>query len=454
MTRTGRGHVQWARACYGVDLHEDGARVVHAVRSRSGIRCTELKVGDLSGREDDAVCVGALSARESLMRWLEAPYGATDKAERVLPTLLDIQLPFALEDCVYAFLDVIRTAEGTTRALAVAARKSDVEKKLGMFGAEGVDPVVLDHEGVALWSRTLEERPVKSGSRMPRALIHLDGRRSTLVIGRGTELLGVHGVRPGDTGQIVRMLHAQLGAHNGGDGREIEWVWSGPGAMDGGAVSQMHQELQDEWPVRSYVHDAPEYFLARALATRALQPGPLRCNLRTDEFTHDRIAQRARGRAMLTAGVVLVSGILLCCVNPVVKLIGNSKLGSADRAFKTLAESLAPGQVREAKGQHALGIVRSELEKETAALQPFLAAFEPSLGELLVSAMKTGKKNDLRYEMLSLSREKIEVRGTSSDWNSFAGLLSLLGVGERHLNRRDAGADERIPFSIVADRKR
>ena len=453
MTEVRRGYVQWAGTCYGVDLQEDGIRVVRAVRSRSGVRCAEVPESEVNGLGDDAVCVGALSTRESLMRWLVAPYGATDKAERVLPTLLDIQLPFALEDCAYSFLNVISTAEGTTHALAVAARKSDVERKLGRLGARGLDPVVLDHEGVALWSQSIGERPVGREARTPRVLIHLAGERSTVAIGRGRKILSVHGGKARDTGQIIRMLHAQLGPYEPG-GREVEWVWSGPGAADEGTVSDMHRRLSAAWPGGSYVHDDPELFLARALATRGVQAGPLRCNLRRGEFTHERILRRSRRRSVTAAVALLAAGVLLCCVNPAIKLIVDSKEAAVDREFRRLAESLAPGQVRGAKGEHALGIVRAELEKETASLAPFLAAFEPSLGDLVVSVVKAGKRTGLRYEMLSLGLEKVEVRGTAEDWNGPAELLPLLGASERHLARGDAGVDERIPFSIIAERKR
>jgi len=454
MTQTGKGYLQWAGTCYGVDLQDDGARVVSAARSRSGVRCTEVRDARLSRLGDGAVCVGGLSARESLVRWLEAPYSAIDKAERVLPTLLDIQLPFPLEDCVFSFLDVIRTPEGTTRALAVAARKSDVERKLRLFGDHGVDPVVLDQEGVALWSQSIEERPPGGNSSAGRVLIHLSGARSVLVVGRGTGILGVHALRAGDTGQVIRMLHAQLGVRDGPTPGEVEWFWSGPGAEDGVAVSEMQERLQKEWPGRSYVHEAPEYFLARALATRALRTGPLRCNLRGGEFTHESMARRARGRARAAAAVVLASGLLLCAASPSARLISGRKIDAANTVFKTTAESLISGPLGPAKGEDALRIVRSELAGETDSLEPFVAAFEPSLSDLLLAVMETGKDNDLRYEVVSLGRDRIEVRGTSSDWNSFSELLSVLGVSEKHLRRKDAGADERIPFSIVADRGR
>ncbi|MCK5849383.1 MAG: hypothetical protein KAH23_00605 [Kiritimatiellae bacterium] len=456
MAEKEKGNLYWGKTCYGVDLQDDTPVVVRGTRDRSSVKCVRVDPADIMYRGDlraGAFCVGTVSARESLIRRLEAPYGGISKARKVFPTLLDIQLPFPLEDCVHSFLDVVRTGSETVCSLAIAARKDDVEKNLRLYAAVGMNPAVLDHEGLALWTQSLNE--IHAGSLYPscRIVVYLGKTYTTLVFGRGETLISAHSIKTGDEGRIKRLLQTQFGQSDGDAGRnpEVVWMWCGPGASNDGRVNELHSRLSIDWSGPLVIHDDPETFLARALAVRALQSGQLRCNLRLGRFMHDAITRRNRKRVMKTAILFLVSGLLLCGAMPAVKTIIERKNTRMKDVFGMLVEDLAPGQVGNAKGRDALGIIRSELEKERKELEPFRAAFRPSLRRTIASIMEIGKKNGLRYETISLSENRVEISGSAEDWNSFAELLSFLNVSGDKIKRKDAQADERIPFTIRSD---
>jgi len=444
--------MQWEKACYGVDLEGNKLVVVRAERSRGHVKCASVAAHDLTFRESlqkGAACIGCLSARESFTRWLEAPFSSFRKARKVLPTLLDIELPFPLEECLSCFVGERQADDNRTRALAVVARITDVRKKLAALSAKGVNPVALDQEGLALWTQTLRDLPpgTDSAQDAPRVLVSLGSEHWTLVVGRGRDFMNAHGVRARDVSQINRLLRVSLEGS-----RQIQWVWTGPGASHAPLVADLLKRLGSDWPGPSFVHDEPETFLARALATRALLPEPLRCNLRSGEWTHPSIVEEARRQLVRAAVLLLSGGILLCALNLGVRTLLIKREARIDRAFASLADRMAGYHVK-AKGQHALKIVCEKVNAQRQELEPFLDVFRPSLTVLIASAVDIAVTHDLRYEMLSLSRKHVAIRGTAVDWNRCDRLSEYFeqeGIAVK-LHRAEVLDDERIPFTIVSE---
>ena len=161
------------RVCYGVTLAGGVAVTVRAWRSSGGtVRQAVLTPGETAVRRPPAgglaesarsggVTVGCLAVQESLTLWLNSPLASRAKAEKVLPALLDIQLPFPVEDCLYRFVEFRRTPEGTVSALVCAARREAIQACLERYQAQGTDPMLLDHEGLALWTQSLVEWPAE-----------------------------------------------------------------------------------------------------------------------------------------------------------------------------------------------------------------------------------------------------------------------------------------------------
>ena len=218
------------KTAYGVDVQGDTVVVVRGERSRAGVKHSSVAGGadslDAAVREGAVVAAG-LSSAGSFTRWLEAPFAGTRKTRKVLPTLLDIELPFALEDCIYSFLGLERTLAGKTRALAVVARRGDVEAKLRSLNELGVDPVLLDQEGLALWTQSLAEKPLPPGSSdRARVVVYLGVNRSCVAIGKGGAYLCSHGLTSAEPAHISRILRAKTDAGQD-QGVDIEWFWTG-----------------------------------------------------------------------------------------------------------------------------------------------------------------------------------------------------------------------------------
>ena len=457
--------LQWRRVCYGIDPEGPDHGIVRAVQSRGRVSCSTVDSSDPLFRQDVArgvPCATCLSSRESFARWIEAPFSSPAKAAKVFPTLLDIQLPFPLESCSYAFLSPTRTDRKTTRALAVAARLSDIEKSIEPFKTRGTDPAVLDQEALALWTQSVREIPPAAGKEPARRLlVHLGLDHATLVIGRGATFLNAHPMKTASADQIGRLLRAHLAGESPApagepaarrtDAASTQWVWAGTGAADPQAVAALHSALAAAWPGTSQIHAEPATFLARAIAVRALLPGPLRCNLRAGPLVHPLIARRTRGQTVKAALLCLAAGLFLCAANVSYQVLIQRKEARIDQALVALRDRVAGFRVGAAKGEQARRIVQEAVTKREAALRPFRRAFEPSLGRVVLGLLEAGARQRLRFDVMSLSREDVTLGGAGPAWNSAEPLIPLLlkeGYKVGPLKRKDALDDGRIPFTI------
>ncbi len=415
---------------------------VRAERVRGRVVCSPVDAGAIERLAAEGLPVaGVMSERESFTRWVEAPYASTSKARKVFPTLLDIQLPFALDACVYTFIDVGRTAGGSSRGLAVAARRTHVNDKLAAFEARGLDPVVLDQAGLALWTQALREDAPRDSS-APRVVAWLDESHLTLVKGQGATFVSAHTVRADDRD---RMRHLAGTAEP--EAPHATWIWCGPAATPE-RVDALWQALGE--PGARHTVAEPATFLLRAVATRALLPGPYRSNLRCDDLTHAALKRRDRRRGILALSLALGAAVLLAAADGVALWTLQARTRSVEESVSGEIDALAGYHVT-ARGRDALRAVQDAVQERRDRMAPFVVAMEPSLVTKLVSLMETARDNGLYFDTVLLSPERTEVRGTSPDWNQCEVILPILaedGVPPE-LKRGDALASERIPFTIL-----
>ncbi len=456
-----------ARICYGVTGSGPNPVIVRARRGAGGrVRQAVVTSANaaawrhwlLDSAQPDAAVVGCVTVQESLTLWLQAPFASISKAAKVLPSLLDVQLPFPLESCHYRFVDIRRMPDGTTHALAVAARVENIRARLEICRAQRWNPVLLDHEGLALWTQSREECPLPPDAR--RIVLHADLDHVSLVIGQGDRYGNAHSVQAvlpaagsdsqavvaGLVGRLQRILRAEIQGT-----APIHWMACGTGARNEPLIKGLHQALAGEWPGPLTIHREPEAFLARALGTRALNRGALRCNLRVHELAHPALLRQIRVHKLTTAALFMAAGLLLCGLNLGWRLLVAQREAGLKQAVSSLAAELAPGvtiqygqEIREAKK-----IAAQRLERET----PFLDAFEPSLAGTLTELIRAGKAQGVTYETLTLQRQNFTLTGASDDWDQCERLavrLKELGYAVQ-LERQEAVADVQVQFSIKGE---
>lgn len=465
------------RVCYGIMLTGGGAVAVRAWRSSGGtVRQALLAPADMAAHRQEQVesersgglTVGCLAVQESLTLWLHSPLTSRAKAEKVLPSLLDIQLPFPVENCLYQFVEFRRTPEGTVSALVCAARREAIQACLDRYQAQGADPMLLDHEGLALWTQSLLELPARpsQGSAPYRALVCLANDHITLVTGCGERYGNAHslqmpsghaqtnpesdeGRKAADDDLVNRLqliLHADLPSGVG-----VQWLFCGERAGDPAVVEMLHRSLTLVWPGPLTLIKDPAAFLARALCVRALKRGPLRCNLRQQVFAHRAVLRAADGRARAAAVSILMAGLLLVGFSLGSHLLGEWRFNRAKSAITALAGELAPGAM--IPYGREIPEVQKALEKQAPQTAPFLDAFAPSLAVRLAEVIKAGQASSVRFETLSLKRNSLTLSGVTEDWDQCGQLekrLKALGYTVK-LDRQDAVAEAEVRFTVNAE---
>jgi len=413
-------------------------------RGRLVFREADLSAASAAGAPPVCAC---LSAGESLVQWITAPFPSLSKARKVLPTLLDIAMPFSVEDCVVEFLDAHRGEGGRVQALAVAARNVQVAGRLDACRRAGFDPVSLDPEALVLWTQSLRELPAgRDGGQAPRAVLSADPDRFCLVVGKGARPLGAHLFRSLSAQELVRLLSARLGPA----ASPARWCLCGSLAGDPAVRRAVCEELPAEWRAGVDVHADPRSFVARGLATRALLPGPLRVNLRTGAHAHAVTESRAGKSARAAAALLLAAALAVCAADIFAMARMRAARATVDAEFSALRDRLL-GYKLAVKGERAVSVVAAELESRKQKTRPFLAAFSPSLVTRAGMIMDIAKRDSLRFDSLTITPGSIAVSGTAAGWNGWSGLAAALAAEGYRTNVKPgtAGPDGRVPFAVA-----
>ncbi len=440
------------RIGYGVD-QDDGVRVVVCAHRRRGRTVFDSpRVGpDVRIETGSGFCpvAAALSSGQAVLRLLSAPFSRPSKAVRVLPSLLEAGLPFSLEQCIALFPEVRRSGPASVAALGAAALKSSITVRREALERAGVPVTRLDHEGIALWTRSLADEP-PSAPDEPRAVVYVSPTRISLALGRGPVLEAAYGTARG-SGEAPSGARRALQAWRKSASEHVRGFWAGPTAEDATECAALEAELSRTGPFRFVSHEDPSVFLARALAARAVE-NPADGFFLTGELEPPALRKAAEIRLRRAALFLLVSGVLLCVA-----------AGGWRRKMARVEQDVLRNMnewARETTGAVTIPMgfekdrVQEHLREQRAAAEPLAVFFEPSLVDAVSRLVERAYQLGIGVEQIRADPKSLEARGRAADWDAPRELtqrLQALGYGPE-LERRDAGVDERIPFTITGRR--
>lgn len=401
-----------------------------------------------------AVVVAGMPVAETAAEWIRAPFTSRAKARKVLPTLLDIRLPFPVEDCEYRFPEEERDNEGI-RALTAAVRKAALEQRMQSLADLGIDPVWVEYEGFALWGLSIRTEPPPSNE--PRVLAHLGPGGAVVILGRGDVFHSAFTCRfdPADPPEeLAHRIERNLRAREDWDhtGR-VHWYWAGPAADDEALVGRVEQAVQSFMaPVFNRHHD-PAHFAVRALTWSAFAADVPSVNFREGAGAHpvQRMWERRSRRGWLSR--LAAASLLLIAMNIGWRALMDREHHRVQAALTAAAREMT-GLPNPPRGQEVL-VVNQHVDERMDYAGPLLRMFKPSLREDLHRLLLEAIRRDMLFEKMALSDRRVLIQGTAADWDQPAELAAQLrarGYNVSEPDRKDAGADERVRFTIQGGR--
>lgn len=442
--------VEWTRECYGMDDSPSGPILIRAIRGARKIAFEPVSTIPAAGVH--AVAAG-LTEKESWTRRIQTPLNSASKALGVLPSMLDVQLPFGIEECVVRCVGLSRAKGRGWTALAAAARQIDIRNKLAQWRAEGREPHALDQEGLALWTQACEECPPDSAADA-RAVVYLGGDRITLAFGRGSELISTHGLRRFEPDQVRRLARMAFES----DAEPLSWLWAGPLAARSETLDAFCRAMGKPAPLPGRVLRDPHTFLARAYAVRALTAGPLRCDLRSGDLVHPVVARIRRRREILAAAVCLAAGVIVLAAGMCWKGLMNRRRHEARRAVAAEARAVADlldvrAAINPGYEIRSVSNVMAEAEPRYA---PFVRATAPSrslaLGRLLMAA----RENNLVLYRLDWAGSAFRIEGrapSKAACDAFA-VAAKTALGDAPLVTQIRKDEHGVQFDMETNRTR
>jgi hypothetical protein len=430
----------WTRTAVGVDLVDGQPVIAQAVRrgGRVSVVAPSAPAAPVPAR---TAVAGCLLHREGFARWLTAPLRSARKARRVFPALLDVQLPFPVEECVSVLAEVRRAADdAATRGLAVGARGTELARRIAAYQAAGHDPHTLDHEGLALWTQALAEHPPASDA-APRVVVYQGSDRTTLALGRGREFVASHSARQWNADQAHRFLFANLPEGV----PETQWLWCGPATA---GAAEAHAAIAGRWPGPLTVAREPVTFLARALAVRALRRGPYPCNLRLGPHLHPELVRRSESAPVSAAVAVIIAGVWLLALNLGWQALVAQRSARLQTAVRAQARALSPAAAL-AAGSEAL-VAQRTLAEETTLSKPITDLAGPPTAARWAAVLDIARRNGLLCTELSLADGALSLQGSAGSAAQLErAVQELTAAGFKTVpTRKPATESGRVPFTI------
>ncbi len=462
------------RTAYGMDVSAQYVAIVRSQQSRAGIHHETLLAESTQDtgrtvqqplaaiRSDTTLGLASVSMAmpvlQSSIRWLTAPFPSLNKARKVLPSLLDIQLPFPIEKCIYGF-PALERRDGKVHALAIAAPREAVEQRLQEAQDWKLDPHRLDHEGLALWDQYQREQNTQAGFHV---LIYLGIDRTVWVAGQAGRLLGAWSSRIGTERLRAadeslqewgnRSLRATaLQQSHGQAGEQTTVHWCGPGCAEEPVRERVQAALAPLNAEHRTDREAAT-FLARALSTRALQQPDDGWDFRRGPYVQAQSAAFGVKAQQKIAAIALVTAVLLLALNGGFRIWLDRQEAALDQRIREKALALT-GLPRVEPGQEVL-LAERALAEQAEQIEPFLRALGPSRTAHWQLLLTHGAVDTLTYDSIGFDGDTLRAEGTAQSRDLVEQLEAALQAEgwDATVQLQDAADLERVHFRLTARR--
>lgn len=373
----------------------------------------------------------ALEPRQTIEAILGAPTLSTRKTERVIPTLLERSLPFALEEASVSFHQKRSNDPGGGTILCAAARKRDIAQRLKALHARRIDAESLFPAGAAIFEYLASIGTLPAA---PAAILYANDASGLLLLTEKAQLLAVHPCRPDDPKALLRMIASQFP-----EPALVQWAVTGP-ADHGDALTKA---IMDPNRTREIKLAKSERLLPMALLYAARNSPEL--NLRCGPLSHPVVTKR-KARAQLKRAAVIAACSILIAAVAVTTLV--SRIGQIQRSTQRahhITKRLAGYQIN-VRGESAIAVAKQEWKKR---IDPNLSAFmrAPLAGQA-AAAILLATDNQISLHALRVGANSFDIdcSGTPGALKSFEKALEQKTAHLQAIHARHGESTNRVNF--------
>lgn len=403
-----------------------------------------------SGR---AMVASLAPANDSFIRPLQAPFPSLKKARAVLPSLLDVQLPFPLEQCTCCFAHVHKPEGGNVRALAVAIPTDRLQQQLENVRSIGLDPEWMEQESLALWRCALREHP--AGVAGARVVVYLGNDRTVAVSGKNQDPVASFSTKAawsdamdaaaGDK-LVTRLQQHLAGMFRGESAPRTEFIVCGPAAANATRLRERLDVPPESWKVM----ENPASCLAATLAEGLINPDVWHENVRVGPLIHSRVIRHEQQRENRSLRRVTAAAACLAFASiGSVMLVGRAHEALQADIRREAAELTGMNYIP--RGQE-LFIAKQAVDASGERYREFRLWLEPDAYPRFDEVVRAARQLNTTLETLSVRAGALLARGSSVDWNDPDKITRpLVDLGWKvETERKDAGQDERVHFTVRA----
>ena len=400
-----------------------------------------------------ALTAVAFPASRSLIRVLKAPRLRTGRLQRLVPALLDVDIPFPVEESAFAVASMRRTTDAAEILVAVVRRKDLKDFLEQTRQATGLDPVIVDHEALAVWDECLLRQPptdadcrliafhsggglllISGRGDMPRAAVSLD-------LASDLEIASI-------AADISRRLPGLLRQAAPSGCSRLEWIWCGEGIPVCGLDTlraSLNLDMEE-------IHLPDADLLAKAVARRALLPGSRsRFNLLNGDLEHPVLSSWENRRRMALYTYFLGVSVLIAGVDLAFLVYTHSLEKHLATELRRGASSIS-GITRVPAGQEIL-IARRACRQRLETLSPFREAISPQVSMILRNLLEICRRSSIAAGELVVGSDSARISGTGPPGadDHLVAALREAGFDARITRGVDSGSG-RITFLVEGTR--
>jgi len=361
-------------------------------------------------------------------RLVTLPFALRSKLEAVLPSELEGQIPFELDDVVIDFFTVTQEPD-RAHVLAAALPKSTLRSRLDELARAGIDPRVVTVDAVALASASTTWLPATRNA----ALVHLDDAWASVGLLHDGKLHAMRGIwshaeattSPLPEARALQPVVTELGrtlrAYAAESGHIIEALaLSGHGVERPDVMATFTESLGLEllsWPrvsVGGVEESLAPAAVALGLAVAGANGNPGLIDFRRGEFVYGRERAGLR-RRLITVGAMVATVLVAGGADLVTRLtLKEHRYRAVQEQVRASFREVLPGVTTVVNEADQLQAAIDTLNKQRA----FLGGEVGGLGVLLALTDAIPKESAIKISDLTIDQDKvrIEAETISFEW--------------------------------------